>query len=98
MIVTATPQFQPNRATAKPLEGLKLGHEIITCIQRALDEDIGTGDVTTNHIVSATVRGTAQVIAKQDGVVSGLAVAQAVFLLLSSDLYAAPACSDGNSV
>lgn len=53
--------------------------EISDCIRRALAEDIGTGDVTTNSIVpaQATLRG--RIIAKQDGVVAGLKVAEAVW-------------------
>ncbi len=56
--------------------------EILTSIQRALDEDIRTGDVTTNSIVSedATMRG--QIIAKQSGIIAGLDVAEACFSLV----------------
>lgn len=52
-------------------------------IQRALQEDIGTGDVTTDTIVpaDATLRG--RIVAKQDGVVAGLDVAKHVFLALN---------------
>jgi nicotinate-nucleotide pyrophosphorylase (carboxylating) len=53
--------------------------EIIETIRRALAEDVGAGDVTTESIVpaEATMRG--QIIAKQDGVIAGLDVAQAVY-------------------
>ena len=56
--------------------------EIIASIQRALEEDIGTGDATTNSIVpvDATMRG--QIIAKQNGIVAGLDVAEACFSLV----------------
>ncbi|PKO21761.1 MAG: nicotinate-nucleotide diphosphorylase (carboxylating) [Chloroflexi bacterium HGW-Chloroflexi-1] len=56
--------------------------EILTCIERALEEDIGPGDATTNSIVppEATMRG--RVIARQAGVVAGLDVMQATCLLL----------------
>ena len=56
--------------------------EILACIQRALAEDIGPGDATTNSIVppEATMRG--HIIAKEAGVVAGLDVARATFLLL----------------
>lgn len=56
--------------------------EILKSIQRALDEDIHTGDVTTNSIVSedATMRG--QIIAKQSGIIAGLDVAEACLSLV----------------
>ncbi|MEN3326023.1 MAG: hypothetical protein V7638_830 [Acidobacteriota bacterium] len=56
-----------------------LPFEITEYIRRALAEDIGSGDVTTNSIVpeNASLRG--RIIAKQDGVVAGLHVAEAVW-------------------
>ncbi len=60
--------------------------EILNCLKRALEEDIGSGDVTTNSIVpaDATLRG--QIIAKQAGIVAGLDMAEAVLLLLSGEI------------
>jgi nicotinate-nucleotide pyrophosphorylase (carboxylating) len=53
--------------------------EIIDAIRRALNEDIGAGDATSNSIVppAATMHG--QIIAKQNGIIAGLDVAQAVY-------------------
>ena len=72
--------------------------DIITCIRAALEEDIGTGDVTTNSIVppDATLRG--NIIAKQSGVVAGLAVASAVFHQLDQSVKLTPAVTDGSIV
>src|SRR5438034_747553 len=58
--------------------------EIQACLKRALEEDIGPGDVTTNSIVplNASIRG--QIIAKQAGTVAGLDIARQVFLLLDN--------------
>lgn len=52
---------------------------IYEAIRRALAEDIGPGDATSNSIIppDATMQG--QIIAKEDGIVAGLDVAQAVF-------------------
>ena len=52
---------------------------IYEAIRRALAEDIGSGDATSNSIIpaEATMRG--QIIAKENGIVAGLDVAQAVF-------------------
>lgn len=56
--------------------------DVLDAIRRALAEDIGPGDVTTNSIVppDAVMRG--RIIAKQDGVVAGLDVAQAVYRMV----------------
>ena len=75
-----------------------LTNEILDCIRRALDEDIGTGDVTTNSIVppDATMRG--QIIAKQDGVIAGLDAAKAAYQLLDSTVDFAAQVTDGSRV
>ncbi|HSB29114.1 MAG TPA: carboxylating nicotinate-nucleotide diphosphorylase [Pyrinomonadaceae bacterium] len=72
--------------------------DIINCIRHALEEDIGTGDATTNSIVpeQATLRG--KIIAKQDGVIAGLDVAQAVFLELNRQVAFRPKVADGSEV
>jgi nicotinate-nucleotide pyrophosphorylase (carboxylating) len=61
---------------------LSLPEDVIECIRRAMAEDIGSGDVTTDSIVppQAIMRG--EIIAKQAGIVAGLDVARAVYLLL----------------
>jgi len=59
-----------------------LPSEILACIQRALEEDIGPSDVTTNSIIPPEATMSGQIIAKQAGVVAGLDVAKAACLLL----------------
>lgn len=63
-----------------------LPSQIAECLTRALEEDIGPGDVTTNSIVpvDALLRG--RILAKDNGVVAGLDIAQAVFLLLGDQI------------
>ncbi len=46
-------------------------HQVRAIIQRALDEDVGWGDVTTDHSVPADQRSRAVLLAKQDGVLCG---------------------------
>jgi nicotinate-nucleotide pyrophosphorylase (carboxylating) len=72
--------------------------EIIESIQRALAEDIGAGDVTTNSIVpaDATMRG--QIIAKQSGIVAGLDVAAACFSFVDSRIAFAAQVGEGEHV
>jgi nicotinate-nucleotide pyrophosphorylase (carboxylating) len=59
-----------------------LPDSIVEAIDRALAEDIGAGDATTDAIVPADAVMTGQIIAKQEGVVAGLDVAGAVFIKL----------------
>ena len=62
----------------------KLSPQIMDAIRRALDEDIGPGDATSNSILPAGAAMRGQIIAKQDGVVAGLDVAAAVYAALDS--------------
>src|SRR6266545_6159919 len=80
--------------------GLALGcsEEIISCIKLALDEDIGSGDATTNSIVPAEAKAGARIVAKHDGVVSGVQVSQMVFSLLDHGMEFQAKISDGMSV
>jgi nicotinate-nucleotide pyrophosphorylase (carboxylating) len=56
--------------------------DILAAVRRALDEDIGSGDATTNSIVPADAFMRGQIIAKQAGIVAGLDVAKAVYEIL----------------
>jgi nicotinate-nucleotide pyrophosphorylase (carboxylating) len=75
-----------------------MNEEILSSIKRALDEDIGAGDVTTNSIVpnKATLNG--QIIAKQSGVIAGLDIAKAVLLLLNDHLRFTAHMTEGGAV
>jgi nicotinate-nucleotide pyrophosphorylase (carboxylating) len=72
--------------------------DISHCIKRALEEDIGSGDVTTDSIVpaGATLRG--RIIAKQQGIVAGLEVAHNVMLALSEQITFVSNVADGSHV
>lgn len=52
--------------------------DILNAIQRALAEDIGSGDATSNSIIPPDAQMTGQIIAKQTGIIAGLDVAKAV--------------------
>jgi len=77
---------------------MELSDDIIASVRGALSEDMGSGDVTTNSIVSSAASASAQVLAKQDGILSGLSVAQQVFLMLSCDMHFNSTLSDGAQV
>lgn len=76
----------------------QLSVEISQCIRRALDEDIGSGDVTTNTIVPANASLRGRIVAKQSGVVAGLQIAEAVWRELDEGIMFTPHVSDGSKV
>ena len=65
-------------------------------IDRALAEDVGSGDLTTNAVVAADARALARIEQKAPGVVAGLAVAHAVFARVDPELHWQPRCADGD--
>lgn len=80
------------------LQDTVLSLDILACIQRALAEDIGSGDVTTLSIVPAEARMAAQVIAKQAGVIAGLDVARATFQLIDERVIFSALAAEGQLV
>jgi nicotinate-nucleotide pyrophosphorylase (carboxylating) len=75
--------------------GTNFPFEILATIRTALAEDIGSGDATTNSTIpaEATMRG--QIITKQDGVIAGLDVAQAVYQMVDAQLNFQPQVDEG---
>lgn len=57
-----------------------------TLIELALKEDVGHGDITTDNIIPAETRRKAKMVAKADGVVAGLPVAEMVFKSLDPQM------------
>jgi nicotinate-nucleotide pyrophosphorylase (carboxylating) len=53
--------------------------EVIAAVQRALEEDIGSGDVTTNATVAADLRAEGFFTAKQKMIVAGVELLQLLF-------------------
>ncbi len=72
--------------------------DILEIIRRALAEDVGSGDVTSNSIIppQAVMRG--RIVAKQDGVIAGLDVARAVYAELDQKVEFLPEVIDGHRV
>jgi len=75
-----------------------LSPEIIACIQRALAEDIGPGDATSDSIVPADALSAGQIIAKQAGIIAGLDVAAAAFRLVDERIVCTPLVAEGAAV
>ena len=67
-------------------------------IQTALDEDVGSGDVTTLATVPPDRMATAQIVAKEAGVAAGLAVAERVFAAVEAEAEVLWAVDDGAPV
>lgn len=57
-----------------------------TLIELALTEDVGDGDITTDNIIPAESRRKAKMVAKAEGVVAGLPIAEMVFRSLDPQL------------
>jgi nicotinate-nucleotide pyrophosphorylase (carboxylating) len=72
--------------------------DILEAIRRALAEDIGPGDATTNSIIPSEAAMRGQIIAKQSGIVAGLDVAQAVYQMMDADVDFRPQVDEGARV
>jgi nicotinate-nucleotide pyrophosphorylase (carboxylating) len=80
------------------LDQTSLSEEILDIIRRALKEDIGSGDVTSNSIIPADAAMNGKIIAKQNGIVAGLDVARATFEILDSRIQFRTKVSEGSPV
>jgi len=67
-------------------------------LHRVLEEDIGTGDVTTLATIEPGTQASAELVSKEDFVLSGIDVAQRVFHLLSAETAFEKLIEDGQSV
>jgi len=74
---------------------ISLAPEILSSVERALNEDIGIGDATTNSIVPPDATLAGKIIAKQSGVVAGLVVMQVVFQFLDRQISFRTCARDG---
>ncbi|MBL7998755.1 MAG: carboxylating nicotinate-nucleotide diphosphorylase [Candidatus Kapabacteria bacterium] len=67
-------------------------------IQIALNEDIATGDVTTETIIPDDTSARASFLCKQDGVLCGISIGELVFRTLGEGVSWHPLHSDGESI
>jgi len=73
--------------------------ELEACVRRALTEDLGrAGDVTSAATIPASSQARARMVARQGGVVAGLALAEAAFRKLAPDIEIRGAVHDGAKV
>lgn len=66
-------------------------------VRRALDEDIGAGDITSRAIVEPERSGTGVFVAKSPLVLAGVDVAREVFALVDPAIEWTSSCHDGDS-
>ena len=67
-------------------------------IEQALAEDIGSGDITTDSIVSEYSFGQARIISKQNGILSGIYICEHVFKTVDENLEIKIDHKDGDSL
>jgi nicotinate-nucleotide pyrophosphorylase (carboxylating) len=67
-------------------------------IEKALEEDIGTGDLTALYFVPADRQATALMVARQEGVIAGTALAEGVFRKVDASLEITVLIEDGARV
>lgn len=67
-------------------------------IDLGIEEDINTGDVTTDSIIPATMNAVATMTAKQEGVISGLEIVKMVYDYFQKDVVFTAYFNDGDCV
>ena len=67
-------------------------------IDLGLEEDINTGDVTTDSIIPESLNAVATMTAKQDGIVSGIEVIKKVYERFQKDIVYTPYFKNGDTV
>ena len=72
--------------------------ELNAFIESALNEDIREGDHTSLACIPATAIGKAQLLVKEEGILAGMEVAQAIFEKVNTDNHFFPLMKDGESM
>ncbi len=67
-------------------------------VKDALAEDVGSGDVTTEAVVDETLQAEGQFLAKADGVLAGLTMAECVFSTVDDRIRCFWECEDGGAI
>lgn len=77
---------------------LKDDRDFYQVLEQFLEEDIGECDITTDAIAREEISGIGKIIAKEDGVIAGLEVAEILFELIDEDLNFHHKVQDGDIV
>jgi len=73
-------------------------NQVRKIVQRALAEDIGSGDITTAALVNKTQQGKGMLLAKAEGIIAGLPVAKETFFTLDPAVEFSAKVKDGAKV
>ena len=71
---------------------------ITKLLDLGIEEDINTGDITTESIIPESMNAVATMTAKQDGVISGLEIVKMVYERFQADTIFTPYFQNGDSV
>lgn len=77
---------------------MKRDYLIDKIIALAIEEDIDTGDITTNALVPESSMAVAEMTAKADGVISGIEIARKVFDQIDKNILWTPFVKEGDHV
>lgn len=77
---------------------MKRDYLIDKIIALAIEEDIDSGDITTNALVPETSMAVAEMTAKADGVISGIEIARKVFEQIDKNILWTPFVKEGDHV
>ena len=72
--------------------------QVNDCIQNALSEDLGSGDVTSDFIIDERQQIRGRFIAKEAGIIAGMEVARRTFHLLDKNIVLSDEVEDGTFV
>ncbi|MCW9714527.1 carboxylating nicotinate-nucleotide diphosphorylase [Aliifodinibius salicampi] len=91
-------QGRPELQMVLASETQNMDEAIANLVERAFEEDIQSGDVTTNAIIDNKRRAHAVWTAKDKGIISGLDIAETVFRKLDPDLKWNPYIEEGDEI
>ncbi len=77
---------------------MELSTTAVDVVRLALEEDLGSGDLTTDRIVPEGATCEAELLLKEPGVVCGLSFAEAVFTTLDPEVRFEPIVADGDGI
>jgi len=75
---------------------LSMSEQILTIVQQALNEDIGSGDVSASLLPDENIN--ARIIAREPAIICGIPYAQQTFLLVDESIQIDWQVDDGESV
>lgn len=97
-VVEQASAFDPETAWGIIRPMLRINPLVRRIVDLAIEEDLGTGDVTTEACVPADARVAGQVVAKAPGILAGIPVALIVLERVDPAIVARPLAEDGTEV